>query len=202
VSAPPAPRPSQSHASASSAFSPRNCSVLHLPIATPPGRRTLARLHLRRHPRAWLERRRPTPPTPLRPGAARSPPLSPSALAAAPPRSRSERSGRRPVAVQRQSPPRLSIGACPSALRRIPPRPSCPSDSTAAAVRLGPARRASPPRLARRRPVSPACRAFSALERFLTYELLRPRPSCGSPRGRICSGSRPSPSAPHQVSIT
>jgi len=161
-------------------------------LGTPPPNRDSARPpHARppppaSHPRAW-------PPTALRRGAARSPPLSPSAPAAAPPRCRSELSGRRPVAVQRQSPPRLSIGACPSALRRIPPRPSCPSDSTAAAVRLGPARRASPPRLALRRPVSPACRAFSALERFVTYELLRPRPSCGSTRG---SSSPPRRSAP------
>ena len=140
------------------------------------------------------------------PGTTNCPPSGRRTLAS----SLAERTGRRPaalqiralqpppVAVQCQSPTRLSssglpIGACPSALRRIPPRPPCPSDSTAGAVRLGPARRASPPRLARRRPVSPACRAFSALERFVTYELLRPRPSCGSTRG---SSSPPRRSAP------
>ena len=53
VSAPPAPRSPQSHASASPTFSSRNRSVLR-PITTPPARRTLARLHLRRiHALGW-----------------------------------------------------------------------------------------------------------------------------------------------------
>ncbi|KAG2562594.1 hypothetical protein PVAP13_8KG271700 [Panicum virgatum] len=175
-----------------------------------PARRTLARLHLRRiHALGWGGAARHHRLPSVRAPHAR---LLSRQAHRPPPRRAPDPSS--PAAARRGPVP---ISYAPLQLR--PPHRGVPlgsaTDSTASAVPLGfhrgrraprtraaclsapsPAstvRRASPPRLARRRPVSPACRAFSALERFVTYELLRPRPSCGSTRG---SSSPPRRSAP------